>query len=64
MRKLADQPAKEAAQNKDATISNKIPKGTLISEIERNQYKNGRKNGLNVWRKNNVAVLSKRTGEA
>jgi ribonuclease HI len=32
---LADQLAKEAARNRDATISyNKIPKGTLISETE------------------------------
>jgi len=32
---LADQVAKEAARNKDATISyNKITKGTLISETE------------------------------
>jgi len=32
---LADQLAKEAARNRNATISyNKIPKGTLISEIE------------------------------
>ena len=32
---LADQLSKEAARNRDATISyNKIPKGTLISEIE------------------------------
>jgi len=41
---------KEAARNRDATISNKIPKGTLISEIEEESIKNGTKNGVDVRR--------------
>ena len=46
---LANELAKAAARNRDASISyNKISKGTLISEIE--EKKNGKKNGMNVPR--------------
>ena len=51
-KELADQLAKEAARNRDATNSyNKIPKGALIRAIEEESIKNGRKNGLDVRRK-------------
>jgi ribonuclease HI len=43
-KELADQLAKEAARNRDAKISyNKIPKGTLIIDIEEESIKKGQK---------------------
>ena len=48
---LGDQLAKESTTNRDAMIFyNKVPKGTLIREMEEESIKNGRKNALNVRR--------------